>query len=62
MHSCEALIAAFEATNQKKYLNRALLIAKNICVRQANLTEGLINMTILKALQARWIKITDGVG
>ncbi len=28
MHSCEALIAAFEATNQKKYLNRALLIDK----------------------------------
>ena len=42
MHSCEALIAAFEATNQKKYLNRALLIAKNICVRQASLAEGII--------------------
>ena len=42
MHSCEALIAAFEATNQKKYLNRALLIAKNICVRQAEQADGLI--------------------
>ena len=42
MHSCEALIMAFEATGSQKYLDRALLIAKNICIRQANLAEGLI--------------------
>ena len=42
MHSCEALISCFESTNQIKYLNRALLIAKNICVKQASLADGLI--------------------
>jgi mannose/cellobiose epimerase-like protein (N-acyl-D-glucosamine 2-epimerase family) len=42
MHSCEALIVAFEATGSQKYLDRALLIGKNICIRQAGLAEGLI--------------------
>src|ERR1700746_35506 len=35
MHSCEALIAAFEATGEVYYLKRAYLIACNITVRQA---------------------------
>ena len=55
MHSCEALIAAFEATNQKKYLNRALLIAKNICVRQASLAEGLIWEHYDSSWQIDWV-------
>jgi len=42
MHSCEALIMAFEATGSQKYIDRALLISKNICIRQARLAEGLI--------------------
>ena len=42
MHSCEALIAAYEATNEKKYLDRALIIADNICNRQAEQADGLI--------------------
>ena len=42
MHTCEALIQAFESTNEQKYLDRALLIAKNICIRQAGLADGLI--------------------
>ena len=42
MHSCEALILAFEATQEEKYLQRALLIARNICQRQAKLADGLI--------------------
>ena len=42
MHSCEALIMAFEATQEEKYLQRALLIARNICQRQAKLADGLI--------------------
>jgi mannose/cellobiose epimerase-like protein (N-acyl-D-glucosamine 2-epimerase family) len=42
MHSCEALIMAFEATQQEKYLQRALIVAKNICQRQASLADGLI--------------------
>ena len=42
MHSCEALIAAYEATDEKKYLDRALIIADNICNCQAQQSDGLI--------------------
>lgn len=42
MHLCEALIAAYEATNDSIYLDRAQVLAENITVRQANLTDGLI--------------------
>lgn len=42
MHSCEALIAAFEATGDIRYVQRAFVIARNITVRQARLTDGLI--------------------
>jgi mannose/cellobiose epimerase-like protein (N-acyl-D-glucosamine 2-epimerase family) len=42
MHSCEAMIAAFEATQDKKYLQRALLIAENICLHLTKDTDGLI--------------------
>jgi mannose/cellobiose epimerase-like protein (N-acyl-D-glucosamine 2-epimerase family) len=42
MHLCEAMIVAFEATNNPLFLQRAQLLANNICVRQADLTDGLI--------------------
>ncbi|WP_133010561.1 AGE family epimerase/isomerase [Marinomonas flavescens] len=42
MHSCEALIAAFDATQEQQYLDRALRIAENICQRQAALSKGQI--------------------
>ena len=42
MHTCEALIAAYQATDDAKYLDRAFLIADNIVNRQAQLTDGLI--------------------
>jgi mannose/cellobiose epimerase-like protein (N-acyl-D-glucosamine 2-epimerase family) len=42
MHSCEAMIAAYEATSNEHYLNRAFTLAQNICIRQAALTDGLI--------------------
>ena len=42
MHSCEALIASYEATNEQKYLDRALIISDNICNRQAAQADGLI--------------------
>ncbi|HEU4846176.1 MAG TPA: AGE family epimerase/isomerase [Burkholderiaceae bacterium] len=42
MHSCEALLAAFEATGEPAYLQRAETLARNITVRQAALTDGLI--------------------
>ncbi|MFC3282402.1 AGE family epimerase/isomerase [Litchfieldella rifensis] len=35
MHSCEALIAAFDATGDEQFLERALLVARAICLRQA---------------------------
>ena len=42
MHACEAMLAAFEATGQARYLERAAKLARNITVRQAALANGLI--------------------
>jgi mannose/cellobiose epimerase-like protein (N-acyl-D-glucosamine 2-epimerase family) len=42
MHACEAMLAAFEATGEIKYLDRAELLAEHICNRQAALAGGLI--------------------
>lgn len=42
MHACEAHLAAFDATGDRKYLDRALLLAGNITGRQAALAEGLV--------------------
>lgn len=42
MHMCEAMISAFEATGDKKYLNRAYELAKRICVDMTKKTNGLI--------------------
>lgn len=42
MHSCEALIAAFEATGEQRYLLRAERLARNITLRQAALAHGWI--------------------
>ncbi len=42
MHACEALLAAFDATGERRYLHRAETIAHNITVRQAALADGLI--------------------
>lgn len=42
MHLCEAMLAAYEATNNQKFLTRAKLLAENIAVKQAALTDGLV--------------------
>jgi len=42
MHACEALIAAFEASGEQRYLLRAEQLAHNITVRQAARAEGRI--------------------
>jgi mannose/cellobiose epimerase-like protein (N-acyl-D-glucosamine 2-epimerase family) len=42
MHMCEALLAAFEATSQTRYLDRALLLADNVTRQQAALAGGLV--------------------
>ncbi|MEC5162661.1 mannose/cellobiose epimerase-like protein (N-acyl-D-glucosamine 2-epimerase family)/sugar/nucleoside kinase (ribokinase family) [Janthinobacterium sp. CG_S6] len=42
MHACEALLAAFEASGDARYLHRAETLAYNITVRQAALAGGMI--------------------
>ena len=42
MHLCEAMLAAYEATNNQKFLTRAKLLAENIAVKQAALTDDLV--------------------
>ena len=42
MHMCEALITAFEATVDVRYLQRAEMLARHVTVRQAALAGGLV--------------------
>jgi len=42
MHACEAMLAAYEATHDLRYLERAEVLADSITRRQAALTGGLI--------------------
>ena len=42
MHSCEALIAAYEATQDERFLDRAMRVAEAICQRQARQGKGWI--------------------
>jgi hypothetical protein len=42
MHACEALLAAFEATGDRRFLARAETLARNITVRQAGLYGDLV--------------------
>ena len=42
MHTCEAMIAAFEATGDRKYIDRATLLANRICVDLASQSDGMI--------------------
>jgi len=42
MHMCEAMLAAFEATRNEVFLDRALLLARRVCVDLASQADGLI--------------------
>lgn len=42
MHSCEAMLWAYEATGETRYLDRAALLATNITQRQASRAGGLV--------------------
>ena len=42
MHMCEALITAFEATADARYLQRAETLARHVTLRQAALSDGLV--------------------
>jgi len=42
MHMCEAMLSAFEATGESRYLDRAHLLARRICVDLADKADGLV--------------------
>lgn len=42
MHMCEAMLSVYEATGEMKYLDRAQILAKRICVDLADKSDGLI--------------------
>ncbi|WP_280815992.1 AGE family epimerase/isomerase [Variovorax sp. TBS-050B] len=42
MHACEAMLAAFEATRETRFIERALALAESITGRQAALADGLV--------------------
>jgi mannose/cellobiose epimerase-like protein (N-acyl-D-glucosamine 2-epimerase family) len=42
MHMCEAMLAAYEATHEPRYLDRACLLAKHMTQRQAAKADGLV--------------------
>ncbi len=42
MHMCEAMLSAFEATGESRYLDRAHLLAQRICVDLADKADGLV--------------------
>ncbi len=42
MHACEAMIAAYAATGEARYIHRAECLAHNITCRQAALANGLV--------------------
>jgi mannose/cellobiose epimerase-like protein (N-acyl-D-glucosamine 2-epimerase family) len=42
MHACEAWLAAYEASGEPRYLQRAALLAENMVQRQAGLADGLV--------------------
>jgi mannose/cellobiose epimerase-like protein (N-acyl-D-glucosamine 2-epimerase family) len=42
MHMCEAMLTAYEATHESRYLDRAYLLAKNMTQQQAAKADGLV--------------------
>jgi mannose/cellobiose epimerase-like protein (N-acyl-D-glucosamine 2-epimerase family) len=54
MHSCEALLAAHEATGDAPYLERAALLARNIAFRQSERSGGLLWEHFNETWQPDW--------
>jgi mannose/cellobiose epimerase-like protein (N-acyl-D-glucosamine 2-epimerase family) len=42
MHTCEAMIAAYEATGEARYIERATTLAKRVCVDLASQSNGMV--------------------
>ena len=42
MHMCEAMLVAFEASGETKYLDRAQLLARRICLDLADRADGMV--------------------
>lgn len=42
MHTCEAMIAAFEATGESRYIERATTLARRVCIDLAGESGGMI--------------------
>ena len=54
MHGCEALMAAFDATAEPKYLTRALSLAEAITQRQAALADAGLGPLVWEHYRADW--------
>ncbi len=54
MHTCEAMISAYEATGDMVYLSRAQCIADNVTERQAGQTKGLIWEHYTETFETDW--------
>lgn len=54
MHICEALIVAYEATHEQRYLDRATVLAETFCQRQAKLGGGMIWEHYTKTFEIDW--------
>jgi len=54
MHSCEAMILAYEATEDSQFLDRAYALAKKIAVEQADKSSGLVWEHFNKDLSINW--------
>ncbi|MEP0072928.1 MAG: AGE family epimerase/isomerase [Marinomonas sp.] len=54
MHTCEALLASYDATQESHYLERARLLAEHICLRQAELANGEIWEHYTETWQVDW--------
>jgi mannose/cellobiose epimerase-like protein (N-acyl-D-glucosamine 2-epimerase family) len=54
MHMTEAMIAAFEATGEARYLDRALLLARRMTVEQAAKADGLVWEHYTQDWQVDW--------
>jgi mannose/cellobiose epimerase-like protein (N-acyl-D-glucosamine 2-epimerase family) len=54
MHATEACLAAYEATRDLRFLDRATLVAANICLRQAALSDPTDGLMLWEHYKSDW--------